>query len=488
VVLRLALLRTYPIPVPRVSDDFSYLLLADTFRHLRVTNPVHPMHQFFETFFVLQQPSYSSIFPIGQGILLAVFGGTWFGVAFSIAALAALTYWMLRGWVAPQWAFLGGLFAGLMFGPLNQWMNSYWGGALSACAGCLVFGSLPRLKRSRGYAVLLGAGLAIQLLTRPFEFLFLATSVVAFLLFQRAYLWKSASIAVGCLLAAVTLLLLHNHAVTGASTTLPYQASQYQYGVPAAFTFQTNPVPHRELTPQQQLDYEIQSQVHGAGTDRPARFLNRLFSRVRFSRFFFLAPVYCGLVFFLFTLRHRLSHWILFTVLLFAVGVNFYPYFYPHYVAAITSLLILAALTGLRRSHKVLARIVLYVAAFHFVFWYGVHLVDVPALESVETGVNIDRADLEGRTKIQQRLSKAPGKQLVFVRYGPRHSFQEWVHNSADIDSQPIVWARDLGQMENEKLRSYYSERTSWLLEADNQPPTISTYEVDSLPAMEQVP
>ena len=29
------------------------------------------MHRFFETNFVLQEPSYSSIYPLGQGIVLA---------------------------------------------------------------------------------------------------------------------------------------------------------------------------------------------------------------------------------------------------------------------------------------------------------------------------------------------------------------------------------------------------------------------------------
>ncbi len=94
IALRLALLPQYPIPTPNVSDDFSYVLIADTLRHLRLANPPHPLHQFFETFFVLQEPSYVSIFPLGQGLVIAlgwtIFGHPWAGVAISIGALCAL--------------------------------------------------------------------------------------------------------------------------------------------------------------------------------------------------------------------------------------------------------------------------------------------------------------------------------------------------------------------------------------------------------------
>ena len=40
VALRLLLLPNYPIPTPNVADDFSYVLLADTLRHLRFANPL----------------------------------------------------------------------------------------------------------------------------------------------------------------------------------------------------------------------------------------------------------------------------------------------------------------------------------------------------------------------------------------------------------------------------------------------------------------
>ncbi|HEV2446235.1 MAG TPA: hypothetical protein VGS58_09945, partial [Candidatus Sulfopaludibacter sp.] len=175
VALRLALVARYPIPTPSVSDDFSYLLLADTLRHFRLANPAHPYSQFFETFFVLQQPAYSSIFPLGQGLMLAIgwmiFGHPWAGVALSEGAFCALCYWMLRAWTTPGWALAGGLLAVIEFGPLSQWMNSYWGGAVSAMAGCLVFGSLPRVLESgrRRDAALLGLGMGVQILSRPYE-------------------------------------------------------------------------------------------------------------------------------------------------------------------------------------------------------------------------------------------------------------------------------------------------------------------------------
>ncbi len=491
VALRLALLPQYPVPSPNVSDDFSYLLLADTLRHLRLANPPHPLHQFFETFFVLQEPTYSSIFPLGQGLVLAagwiLFGHPWAGVALSIGSFCALCYWMLRAWTTPLWALVGGLLTVIEFGPLNQWINSFWGGAVSACAGCLVFGALPRLREAARPrpAVLLGLGLALQLLTRPYEFLFLLASAALF-----GLPWRKLALTLLVLLPAVALTLAHNHQVTGSWTTLPYALSQYQYGVPATFTVQPNPIPHRELTREQQLNYEIQSETHGPSTDTVATFRDRLAGRVRFYRFFFLAPLYLALPFFLLTLGERRFVGVLLGLLFFSLGTNFYPYFYPHYIAAVCCLFVLMSVTALgrlsrlkiRTSHvgQQAARFILFLCAAHFIFWYGLHFSRNEALyrglAPYETWDAINHDDPQGRIAIQGQLARMPGKQLVFVRYYPPHNFDEWVYNRADIDGERIVWARDLGAVENEKLLRYYPDRAAWLLEPDFHPPRLTPY------------
>ena len=55
--LRLVLLTHHPIPTPDIYDEFGHLFVADTLRHFRLANPAHAMSQFFETFFILQEPT-----------------------------------------------------------------------------------------------------------------------------------------------------------------------------------------------------------------------------------------------------------------------------------------------------------------------------------------------------------------------------------------------------------------------------------------------
>jgi hypothetical protein len=507
ILLRLLLLPNHPVPTPDVYDEFGHLLMADTLRHFRLANPPHALPQFFETFFVLQEPTYSSIYPPGSGLLLAIgwmlFGTPWAGVLLGVGAFCALCYWMLRAWTTPGWAFAGGLLAVIQFGPLNSWANNYWGGGAAAAAGCLVFGSLPRLlekprekPRTRD-AVLLGVGLGMHLLTRQFESLFLFASVALFfapLLRHRAELrplWKTLPDTAIVLVPFVALILFQNRAVTGSWTMLPEALSQSQYGVPAALTFEPQATPHRDLTPQQEMDYRMQRGFRGEKPETVTTYLLRLEYRVRYYRFFFLAPLYLALVAFLFRLREYRFLWVAMTAALFALGTNFFPAFQVHYVAGIACLFVLMTVTGLETLGRVTIgglpagpdamRLVAGLCAAHFLFWYGLHLVDrwdvSTAMRPYETWDAINHGNPERRVYVNRKLAAIPGKLLVFVRYLPRHIFQdEWVYNAADIDGARVVFARDLGTEENEQLRQYFPDRAVWLLEPDYPAPQVTRF------------
>src|SRR5581483_5269365 len=340
-----------------------------------------------------------------------------------------------------------------------------------------VFGALPRLAVTpRRQAVLLGTGLGLQMLTRPFEFLFLATSTAVFLFSLRRAWRQWAPAAVLAMMPAAGLVLLHNHAVTGNWTTLPYMLSRYQYGVPTTLTFERIPTPHHPLNQEQRVDYELQSDIHGRAPETPARYPGRLGDRVRFYRFFLLAPLYVALPAFLLKLREGRSARVALCLLLFALGANFYPYFYPHYIAAAACLFLLVAVISLDRMGVDAGRAIAVLCFAHFLFWYGLHLFGEERMWKFEPWDSIEHGDPDGRIAIERRLRQEAGRQLVFVRYGPKHLLEEWVHNSADPDRAPIVWANDLGAEENVKLSRYYPDRKLWLLEPDSTPPKLTPY------------
>ncbi len=490
IAMRLLLLPHHPVPAPDVYDEFSHLLVADTLLHGRLANPSHELHQFFETFFVLQTPTYSSIYPLGQGLILALgrvlSGLPWTGVLMMSGVFCAACFWMLRGWVSAGWAFLGGLIAVMEFGPLCQWTNSYWGGSLAASAGCLVFGSLPRLRRSKVLprdAIALGAGFAIHMLTRQFESVLLLLAIVVF--FPKAWKQRAAIFALIPVLAGGILILLQNRAVTHSWMMLPEQLSQYQYGVPTSLTFQQNATPHVRLTPQQDLDYRAQALTHGSAGDSLSSFLLRLEYRVRYYRFFFLPPLYLALTGFLFCAPSVSG-----SILIFALGTNLFPYLLEHYLAAVTCLFILVSIVGLQQMERLricnisvgpeIVRVILVLCAAEFLGWYTLHLFETPSFYPVlryETWDGINHKNPQRRIEVARQLESIQGRLLVFVRYSAHHIYQnEWVWNGADIDSSRVVFARDLGSSENEKLIRYFPHRKVLLLEPDAYVPQLSDY------------
>ncbi len=150
ILVRVVLLPFVPVKPPSVHDEFSLLLMADTFHSGRLTNPTPPFWTHFETIHVIQKPTYASMYPPGLGVFLAageVIDNPWIGVLLSVGLMCGAACWMLQAWVPPAWAFGGALITALQIGIGGYWMNSYFGGATPAIAGALLFGAMPRFLR-----------------------------------------------------------------------------------------------------------------------------------------------------------------------------------------------------------------------------------------------------------------------------------------------------------------------------------------------------
>jgi len=72
---------------------------------------------------------------------------------------------------------------------------------------------------------------------------------------------------------------------------------------------------------------------------------------------------------------------------------------------------------------------------------------------------NMDRA------AVLDHLENTPGKHLIIVDYLPIHNEDsEWVYNEANIDASPVVWARDMGEKDNQELLRYFHDREAWTI------------------------
>ena len=139
------------VPQPRINDEYSYLLMGDTFAHFRLTNPTPAVWPHFETFHVNLTPTYHSKYPVAQGLFLAfgevVFHQPWVGIYLSTALMCGAICWALQAFLPPGWALIGGLLVVARFGIFSYWVNSYWGGSVAALGGALALGAVTRAVR-----------------------------------------------------------------------------------------------------------------------------------------------------------------------------------------------------------------------------------------------------------------------------------------------------------------------------------------------------
>jgi hypothetical protein len=491
-----ALLPIVPIPAAEIHDEHSYLLMADTFALGRLSNPTHPMWKHFESFHINQQPAYGSIYPVAQGIFLAIgqvlVGHPWFGVWLSAVLMCGAICWMLQGWLPPGWALFGGLLAVFRFGLFGYWVNSYWGGAVAAIGGSLVLGALGRMQRKLrvGDALWMGIGVSILANSRPYEGMLLCAGVASVLLFQAARgastAWRSFLVRIALPMAIVLSITavcmgVYFRATTGNPFLSPYQVNQLQYGpVPVPFLIWQPLRPTLEyrhpMMRKLYMEWEA-PQLLAAKTARG--FLSLSYVKVKLTWIFFLGPALTlGLVMADRTIRDRRVRPLLWIAVVMAAGVAAEPWFYVHYAAPATSLLVALSLQGLRHLRcwrlgrkrvglfvvRAIPAICLILVALRIVASSAPHEWNAsrPAQWCCTDVGNFERE------RLIAKLEEMGGLHLVIVRYKPDHNYhEEWVYNAADIDNAKVIFAREMDPVSDREIREYFKDRQAWLVEPD---------------------
>jgi hypothetical protein len=481
--IRLALIPLAPVPVPTVHDEFVELLAADTLLHGRLANPPHPFSDHFETIYVLQKPTYSASYPLGTAAFLAagwkLTGQPWFGVWMAMVLCCGAVAWMQYQWLPPVAAWTGAMLCSLALGISPFWMNSYYGGEVSAAGGALLLGALRSLVRTGRLrdACILSAGWTLIWFTRPYESLILGAIAAASMFgWLGRKLWSNrASLSrmrpAIFLIAAVVVLdfggfCYHNWRVTGEPLLHPYQLSQRLYGVPHAFLWQKEIPQPASLTPQQQRVYLFQQSHYRAARSLVHRWPLLAGDFKKIWALYLGYPLSIPLLIGLLATDRRTRLLQLFLGISIAWSM-LYPRILPNYLAAVTGLFIALAAYGLVRMAR----------------WrprgqpWGAALAMGLCLASILSGVRVLYAWYlfggpeapKPPASIARQLEADSRSHLVFVRYGPDHNLHhEWVYNRADIDHAKVVWANDLGDERNRQLIQFLAGRQVWLVEPDN--------------------
>jgi hypothetical protein len=486
------------IPEPKIHDEFSYLLAADTFVHGRLTNPTHPLWVHFESFHIIQQPTYASKYPPAQGLMLAtgeILGGhPIVGVWISTGLACAAICWMLLAWLPAWWAILGGLLAALNPIILLHWGQNYWGGAVAVSGGALVFGALRRIMQRPRIrdALLLGVGLAILANSRPYEGLLVSLPAAVLLLTwiigkkgpaAQVSIKRIVLPILGVLAVTSGVMAFYNWRVTGDALRMPYQVHEATYAIAPSFLWQ-QPRPEPVYRHKVMRDFWTGWALESYKEKRSAPHLWMFYRWSDSSRYRFLPyplVLIVSLALLSCIVRDPWSRFALLTCGVLTAGLIVESAFLMHYAAPMTALVFALTLQALRhlrlwRRHRsptgqLMMWMILLICLTSFAAAFAWRM---QSSRSAQT---------PPRARILAQLEKTDGRHLVIVRYGPGYSVHdEWVYNKADIDGAKVVWAREMDRAQNRKLVEYFKDRRVWLVEVgqDGSSPELKPYPVTS--------
>ena len=486
------------IAVPRIADEFCYLLAADTYLNGRLTNPPLPEWEHFEAHHMLAQPTRMSKYPPGQSLFLAVgrffTGNAISGVWLSVAIAAAAVCWMLQAWVPVHWACLGAVCLGLQLAT-NYWGQSYWGGAVALTGGSLVFGAAARMAKVLDWktSFAMGTGVVILMITRPYEGLIAVFIAAAGTIYSRrddlarwfsknAYLpdkteikdvLLQAVLPIGSVVAPALMWLAYNNlVVTGQWHTLPYKAHDAMYAACPTFLFQaaiTIPTYHHSDMENYYLNWERSRYL------RKSRFYglnSSAATKVWIFLKFFVGPLFAiPVIFALWKFSAKGVRFAAGALMLALLAMTQTLYLHPHYLAPFMGFSILIAVQGWRAMKRLgpmghnlcIATVSLAIAA--------------PLIASA----TVSNPPMTRRAEVLSTVLKTPGKHLIFVQQGPDQDCHEcWIYNDAALEKASVVWSRAVDPSSDDRVCQFFRDRIVWDLYIDRQTCKLTSRPHDS--------
>jgi hypothetical protein len=301
---------------------------------------------------------------------------------------------------------------------------------------------------------------------------------------------QTLSPAVALLVLGAAWMMYYNWRGTGSATILPYQVNFQTYHISNPFLFQKpNPVPkYRHMSMRAAyVGWELPDLLK-VKYDLSSILQKKVPSYYGFYIWpFALLIVPCALA-----LWRNEMRAVLLSVLFVSAGLFVQLWLpQPHYAAPAAGALILALLFTVRHFRN---------SPSAYAIWGSRAVVAVlavwminPVAEALRNPFSIspnlpgpglanippDPLPLEiQRASIESKLNALSGKQLIIVHYPYMYApWVEWVFNDADLDQAHVLWARDMGYLENKELLNYYSDRQVWYTVRGDSAPVILPYD-----------
>jgi hypothetical protein len=462
---------------PKYHDEFSYIIQTRMVAEGRLWTPSPPLPwgDFFDSFQLITDPQYASIYFPGAAMLYAP--NVWFG-------------WPM--WVMPL--VLSGIAVGLVFRVVAELTDAALGflAALMMLGipvfrlqSLMVMAQIPALllalvmvlawlrwreKYRLGWAIVLGIAAGWCAITRPLDALCAAIPIGIAMLFdlRRAPRGRRFSSVVAIVLAASPFLIVQlgfNKLVGGSYFRTPFEYYARLYFPQTTYGFHPYNPGIRPLSslPQKQAYYDNVA-LPFIKSHTPMRMLTKWKdNRLRLTvltdapSWLMIALVPAGLLGL--TDRRRWVVWSMFP--LFVVLYFFYTFFLAHYPLIAAPAVLLNIVLGVEVIRTTWPRGRVFATTFLLLALAMLSITELPETNRVAHDEWFDAPQLQ---RIDQTLAtKVKPPAIVLFRFGgSANPEEEPVYNTDVIfpDQAPIIRAHDLGPGRNLELFRYYAARS----------------------------